>query len=40
VLVFTLTQLAIPLIIRYAIDNGMAGRLDQSVLSGRSAPSR
>ena len=34
VLVFTLTQLAIPLIIRYAIDNGMmAGRLDRSVLA-------
>jgi ATP-binding cassette subfamily B multidrug efflux pump len=33
VLVFTLTQLAIPLIIRYAIDNGMqAGILDRSVL--------
>ena len=41
VLVFTLTQLAIPLIIRYAIDHGMAaGRLDRSVLTGRSAPSR
>ena len=34
VLVFTLTQLAIPLIIRYAIDNGMAaGQLDRSVLA-------
>src|SRR6187397_2541150 len=34
VLVFTLTQLAIPLVIRYAIDNGMmAGRLDRSVLA-------
>ena len=34
VLVFTLTQLAIPLIIRYAIDNGMMpGRLDRSVLA-------
>ncbi|WP_095091094.1 ABC transporter ATP-binding protein [Mesorhizobium sophorae] len=33
VLVFTLTQLAIPLVIRYAIDHGMAaGRLDQSVM--------
>jgi ATP-binding cassette, subfamily B, multidrug efflux pump len=33
VLVFTLTQLAIPLIIRYAIDQGMApGRVDRSVL--------
>lgn len=33
VLVFTLTQLAIPLIIRYAIDHGMAaGRPDRSVL--------
>ncbi|MGX5831171.1 ABC transporter ATP-binding protein [Mesorhizobium sp. 43Arga] len=33
VLVFTLTQLAIPLVIRYAIDNGMApGRLDRSVM--------
>lgn len=34
VLVFTLTQLAIPLIIRYAIDHGMtAGRLDRSVMN-------
>ncbi|TPN50735.1 ABC transporter ATP-binding protein [Mesorhizobium sp. B1-1-7] len=33
VLVFTLTQLAIPLVIRYAIDHGMAaGRLDHSVM--------
>ncbi|MER8751860.1 ABC transporter ATP-binding protein/permease [Mesorhizobium sp. M1050] len=33
VLVFTLTQLAIPLVIRYAVDHGMtAGRLDQSVM--------
>ena len=33
VLVFTLTQLAIPLIIRYAIDHGMAaGSCDRSVL--------
>ncbi|RUY99976.1 MULTISPECIES: ABC transporter ATP-binding protein [unclassified Mesorhizobium] len=33
VLVFTLTQLAIPLVIRYAIDHGMtAGKLDQSVM--------
>ncbi|RVA24219.1 ABC transporter ATP-binding protein, partial [Mesorhizobium sp. M7A.F.Ca.CA.004.11.2.1] len=33
VLVFTLTQLAIPLVIRYAIDHGMtAGRLDQPVM--------
>ncbi|MBZ9802867.1 ABC transporter ATP-binding protein [Mesorhizobium sp. ES1-6] len=33
VLVFTLTQLAIPLVIRYAIDHGMApGRLDGSVM--------
>ncbi|TGP92621.1 MULTISPECIES: ABC transporter ATP-binding protein [unclassified Mesorhizobium] len=33
VLVFTLTQLAIPLVIRYAIDHGMApGRLDRSVM--------
>ena len=34
VLVFTLTQLAIPLVIRYAIDHGMApGRLDRSVMA-------
>ena len=34
VLVFTLTQLAIPLIIRHAIDHGMtAGRLDRSVMN-------
>lgn len=34
VLVFTLTQLAIPLIIRHAIDNGMmAGRFDRTVLA-------
>lgn len=33
VLVFTLTQLAIPLVIRYAIDQGMAaGTLDRSVM--------
>lgn len=33
VLVFTLTQLAIPLVFRYAIDHGMApGRLDRSVM--------
>lgn len=33
VLVFTVTQLTIPLIIRYAIDNGMvAGGVDQSAL--------
>ena len=32
VLVFTLTQLAIPLIIRYAIDSGMAAGSDGSVL--------
>lgn len=33
VLVFTLTQLAIPLVIRYAIDHGMtAGKLDQSMM--------
>lgn len=32
VLVFTLTQLAIPLIIRYAIDNGMMPGADQSTL--------
>lgn len=33
VLVFTLTQLAIPLVIRYAIDHGMAaGKLDRSVM--------
>ncbi|MCA0030102.1 ABC transporter ATP-binding protein [Mesorhizobium sp. B263B2A] len=33
VLVFTLTQLAIPLVIRYAIDHGMAaGRLDHSLM--------
>lgn len=33
VLVFTLTQLAIPLVIRYAIDHGMAaGKLDHSVM--------
>ncbi|WFP62719.1 ABC transporter ATP-binding protein [Mesorhizobium sp. WSM4904] len=35
VLVFTLTQLTIPLVIRYAIDHGMAaGRLDRSVMAG------
>src|SRR3954467_1477510 len=34
VLVFTLTQLAIPLVIRYAIDHGMAaGRLNPSVVN-------
>ncbi|MDG4889777.1 ABC transporter ATP-binding protein [Mesorhizobium sp. WSM4887] len=34
VLVFTLTQLAIPLVIRYAIDHGMTpGRLDHRVLA-------
>ncbi len=33
VLVFTLTQLAIPLIIRFAIDNGMAAGADGSVLA-------
>ncbi|MBA1144085.1 ABC transporter ATP-binding protein [Mesorhizobium neociceri] len=34
VLVFTLTQLAIPLVIRYAIDHGMAaGRPDRSVMN-------
>ncbi|MEO8758905.1 MAG: ABC transporter ATP-binding protein [Devosia sp.] len=33
VLVFTLTQLAIPLIIRFAIDNGMAHGADGSVLT-------
>jgi len=34
VLVFTLTQLSIPLIIRHAIDNGMmAGRADRGVLA-------
>ncbi|RUU06951.1 ABC transporter ATP-binding protein [Mesorhizobium sp. USDA-HM6] len=34
VLLFTLTQLAIPLVIRYAIDHGMAtGRLDRSVMA-------
>ncbi len=32
VLVFTLSQLAIPLIIRYAIDNGMARGADQTTL--------
>ena len=33
VLAFTLTQLAIPLIIRYAIDHGMVpGQLDRTVL--------
>jgi len=32
VLTFTLTQLAVPLIIRYAIDNGMAPGSDGSVL--------
>jgi len=33
VLVFTLTQLAIPLVIRYAIDHGMTpGKLDRSVM--------
>ncbi|MGX5840961.1 ABC transporter ATP-binding protein [Mesorhizobium sp. ArgA1] len=34
VLVFTLTQLAIPLVIRYAIDHGMvAGKVDRSVMN-------
>ncbi|RWD62453.1 MAG: ABC transporter ATP-binding protein [Mesorhizobium sp.] len=34
VLVFTLTQLAIPLVIRYAIDHGMApGRVDRAVMA-------
>ncbi len=34
VLVFTLTQLAIPLVIRYAIDHGMAaGKADRSVMN-------
>lgn len=33
VLVFTLTQLAIPLIIRFAIDNGMAAGADGSILA-------
>lgn len=34
VLVFTLTQLAIPLVIRYAIDHGMAaGRPDRAVMN-------
>jgi ATP-binding cassette subfamily B multidrug efflux pump len=33
VLAFTLTQLAIPLLIRYAIDNGMAAGADRSVLA-------
>jgi ATP-binding cassette, subfamily B, multidrug efflux pump len=33
VLVFTLSQLAIPLIIRYAIDNGMVAGIDTSVLA-------
>ncbi|MER8917966.1 ABC transporter ATP-binding protein/permease [Mesorhizobium sp. M0761] len=34
VLVFTLTQLAIPLVIRYAIDHGMAaGKADSSVMN-------
>ena len=33
VLVFTLTQLAIPLIIRYAIDNGMVAGGDPAVLA-------
>ncbi|RWA65266.1 ABC transporter ATP-binding protein [Mesorhizobium sp.] len=38
VLVFTLTQLAIPLVIRYAIDHGMApGRLDRSVTAWATA---
>lgn len=38
VLVFTLTQLAIPLVIRYAIDHGMApGRLDRSVMGWATA---
>ncbi|RWD99937.1 ABC transporter ATP-binding protein [Mesorhizobium sp.] len=38
VLVFTLTQLAIPLVIRYAIDHGMApGRLDRSVMAWATA---
>jgi len=38
VLVFTLTQLIIPLIIRHAIDNGMvAGGVDLSVLTGAVA---
>jgi ATP-binding cassette subfamily B protein len=33
VLVFTLSQLAIPLIIRYAIDHGMIGGVDTGVLA-------
>ncbi|MDX8468546.1 ABC transporter ATP-binding protein [Mesorhizobium sp. VK23B] len=38
VLVFTLTQLAIPLVVRYAIDHGMApGRLDRSVMAWATA---
>ncbi|RWM05671.1 ABC transporter ATP-binding protein [Mesorhizobium sp.] len=38
VLMFTLTQLAIPLVIRYAIDHGMApGRLDRSVMGWATA---
>jgi len=38
VLVFTLTQLAIPLIIRFAIDNGMtAGGIDRSGLAWAAA---
>ena len=38
VLVFTLTQLAIPLVIRYAIDHGMAaGRPDQSIMGWATA---
>jgi ATP-binding cassette subfamily B multidrug efflux pump len=32
VLVFTLTQLMIPLVIRYAIDNGMMGGADPAIL--------
>ncbi|TPN80464.1 ABC transporter ATP-binding protein [Mesorhizobium sp. CU2] len=38
VLVFTLTQLAIPLVIRYAIDHGMApGRIDRSIMAWTTA---
>lgn len=33
VLIFTLSQLAIPLIIRYAIDHGMVGGVDTGVLA-------
>ena len=37
VLAFTLSQLAIPLIIRFAIDNSLAGGLDRTLLYGSVA---